>query len=378
MSERPFAADGTLARRAFLRGVGAMALGPLGLETLLAMEGPTDGQRPHFPPRAKRVIFLTQSGGPSQLELFDPKPRLVALAGQPLPESVRGGQRVTGMTKGKPQLVLPSRAAFAPRGQCGTEMSDWIPHIGSIADKICLVRSMVTDQINHAPAMTKFLTGHQLPGRPSLGSWASYGLGRISEDLPSYVVLITKMMRGSDQPLYDHYWGNGFLPASHQGVRLRSLPPIPCSISRTPRAVLSRAPPRAARRPRRPQSDPRATPPAIPRSSRGSRSTSSPIACRPASPSSRISARSRTRPSSSMDRTRVAPGSYAANCILARRMIERGVRFVQLFHPDWDHHSRLTSWCQMRCRDTDQPTAALRARPQTARSPRGHTAGVGW
>ena len=346
-----------LGRRAFLRGSSTMALSALGLPALMATDRHSDGPRPHFAPRAKRVIFLTQSGGPSQLELFDPKPNLTALAGQPLPDSVRRGQRVTGMTKGKPQLVLPSRATFRRRGQCGTEISDWIPHIGSMADKICLVRSMVTDQINHAPAMTRFLTGEQLPGRPSLGSWASYGLGRISDNLPAFVVLITRMARGSDQPLYDHYWGNGFLPASHQGVRLRSAKD-PVLYLDNPRGV--------SRQLRRAQLDGLKDLNQLHADAAGdpeitARIEQYELAFRmQASVPELADLHDETEETFALygpDARRA--GSYAANCILARRMLERGVRFVQLFHPDWDHHSRLTSWCKQRCRDTDQPTAAL-------------------
>lgn len=347
-----------IGRRAFLRGAGAMALGSLGLESLLAQDA--EGGLPvgtHFKPKAKRVIFLTQSGGPSQLELFDPKPGLEALAGETLPESVRGGQRVTGMTKGKPQLVLPSRAQFRPRGDSGTELSDWIPHIAGIADRICLVRSMVTDQINHAPAMTKFLTGDHLTGRPSVGSWASYGLGRMTDELPSFAVLITKMKRGSDQPLYDHYWGNGFLPASHQGVRLRSsADPVlylddPAGVSRATRRAQLDGLSVLNRLHRERVGDPEID----------ARIEQYELAFKMQSSVPELTDLSGEEKSTlemyGPDAKR--PGSYAANCILARRMIERGVRFVQLFHPDWDHHSRLTSWCQMRCRDTDQPTAAL-------------------
>ena len=214
-----------ISRRAFL-GRSGMALGAVALDLLRGREAKAaQGDRaslPHFAAKAKRVVFLTQSGGPSQLELFDPKPGLVDFAGTALPESVRDGQRVTGMTAGKPQLVLPAASRFRPRGECGMELSDWIPHLAGIADDLCLVRSMTTDEINHAPAMTKFLTGNQLPGRPSLGSWISYGLGSENRDLPDYVALLSKLKRGSDQPLYDHYWGSGFLPSTHQGVKLRA------------------------------------------------------------------------------------------------------------------------------------------------------------
>ena len=203
-------------------GVGAMALEGLLAGRANASEVISANTVPHFAPKAKRVIFLTQSGGPSQLELYDHKPGLAKLAGEKLPDSVRNGQRLSDMTKGKPQLVMPAHSVFKRRGESGATVSNWLPHIADIADELCFVKSMVTDQINHAPAMTKFLTGHHLTGRPSMGCWFSYGLGSENRDLPDYLVLLSKMKRGSDQPLYDHYWGSGFLPSEYQGVKLRS------------------------------------------------------------------------------------------------------------------------------------------------------------
>ena len=236
-------------------------------------------------------------------------------------------------------------------------MGEWLPHIGSIADEICLVKSMVTDEINHAPAMTKFLTGHQIPGRPSFGCWASYGLGSINRNLPDYVVLLSRMKRGSDQPLYDHYWGSGFLPSKHQGVKLRN--------AKDPVLYLN---------------DPDGFPPELRRgmldglaslNRKKHQQTFDPeietrieqyeMAFRMQTSVPDLTDLSDESESTfelyGPDSRR--PGSYAANCILARRMAERGVRFVQLFHPDWDHHSRLRSWCVSRCIDTDQPSAAL-------------------
>ncbi|MDG2014315.1 MAG: DUF1501 domain-containing protein, partial [Pirellulaceae bacterium] len=186
-------------------GIGAMALSVLGAKPLSAVETASNRGLPHFPPKVKRVIFLTQSGGPSQIELFDHKPGLNQFAGQPLPDSIRQGQRLTGMSRGKPQLVMPPHSVFQRHGQSGATISNWLPHTAAIADELCFIKSMTTDQINHAPAMTKFLTGHHLPGRPSMGSWCSYGLGSENKDLPDYLVLLSKMKRGSDQPLYDHY-----------------------------------------------------------------------------------------------------------------------------------------------------------------------------
>lgn len=348
-----------LGRRDFLKQVG-LNLGALSLGGLLSSEAMAETVKanlPHFAPKAKRLIFLTQSGGPTQIELFDPKPGLQQRAGTELPDSVRQGQRLTGMTKGKKQLVMPPIAKFKRHGKSGTQFGEWLPHIGSIADEICVVRSMVTDQINHAPAMTKFLTGHQLPGRPSFGCWASYGLGSMNRNMPDYVVLLSKMERGSDQPLYDHYWGSGFLPSKHQGVKLRS--------AKDPVLYLN-------------------DPDGFPREMRREMIDG-------------VSAMNRERYKKALDpeiETRIEqyemafrmqtsipelndlsdepdevfdlygpdsrrPGSYAANCILARRLAERDVRFIQLFHPDWDHHSRLKSWCVSRCVDTDQPSAAL-------------------
>ncbi len=312
---------------------------------------------PHFAPKAKRVIFLTQSGGPSQLELFDEKPGLMKWAGIELPDSVRQGQRVTTMTANQKQLVMPPRVKFARCGKSGATIGEWLPHLREVADDLCFIKSMHTDEINHAPAMTKFLTGHQLPGRPSMGAWLSYGLGTENRNLPDYLVMISKMQRPSDQPLYDHYWGSGFLPSRYQGVKLRN--------SKDPVLYLS-------------------DPDGLPRDLRrgmlnGLAELNQQRLVETGDPE--IATRIRQYEMAYRMQTSIPEltdlsgepeevfdlygpdsrraGSYAANCILARRLAERGVRFIQLFHPDWDHHSRLTSWCTARCRDTDQPSAAL-------------------
>lgn len=346
-------------RRTFLHqsgfNFGALAAGALlGKESFAAA---MDEALPHFAPRAKRVIFLTQSGGPSQIELFDHKPGLRELAGTKLPDSVRQGQRLTGMTKGQPQLILPPITKFDRYGDCGALVGEWLPHIGSIADEICFVKSMVTDQINHAPAMTKFLTGHQLPGRPSFGCWASYGLGSVNKNLPEYVVLISRMKRPSDQPLYDHYWGSGFLPSRHQGVKLRS--------ARDPVLYLN-DPDGLPRSVRRRMLDGMADLNKIHHQQTldpeiETRIEQYEMAFRMQSSIPELTDL-RDEPDSIFEMygpDSRRPGSYAANCILARRLAERDVRFIQLFHPDWDHHSRLRSWCVSRCLDTDQPSAAL-------------------
>ncbi len=347
----------SLSRRLFLNQSG-LNLGAMALGGLLGQDAIAAGKTfPGFAPKAKRVIFLTQSGGPSQLELYDHKPGLMKWAGTELPESVRQGQRLTTMTAGKAQLILPGITKFSQHGQSGATVSEWLPHIGSIADELCFVKSMVTDQINHAPAMTKFLTGHQLPGRPSFGAWASYGLGSSNRNLPDYLVLISKMKRPSDQPLYDHYWGSGFLPSRYQGVKLRNAKD-PVLYLRDPDGF-----PRDLRRGmldglgelNQMRLDQTGDPEIATRIQQYEMAfrmqTSIPdLADMSDEPES-------TFELYGPDSRR--PGSYAANCILARRLAERGVRFIQLFHPDWDHHSRLPSWCTARCRDTDQPSAAL-------------------
>lgn len=345
------------ARRTFLHSAGlspaAMALAALQQQTSVAAAPGLPDQLA----RAKRVIFLTQSGGPSQLELYDHKPALKALAGTELPDSVRQGQRLTGMTAGKKQLVLPAVTQFRQHGDSGATVSEWLPHTAAVADELCFVKSMVTDQINHAPAMTKFLTGHQLPGRPSFGCWATWGLGSLNRNLPEYMVLLSRMKRGSDQPLYDRYWGSGFLPSRLQGVKLRSAAePVlylqdPAGMPRNLRRQMLNGLKDLNQQHLEQTLDPEIETRISQYEMAFRMQTSIPeladLSEEPESTFRLYGADSRR------------PGSYAANCILARRMAERGVRFIQLFHPDWDHHSRLRSWCVARCVDTDQASAAL-------------------
>ncbi|HEX3132414.1 MAG TPA: DUF1501 domain-containing protein [Planctomycetota bacterium] len=312
---------------------------------------------PHHPPKAKRLILLTMSGGPSQLELFDHKPDLLKYAGTELPDSIRMGQRVTTMTANQKQLVMPTKVKFTRCGQSGASLGEWLPHLQGVADDLCFIKSMHTDQINHAPAMTQFLTGNQLAGKPSLGSWLSYGLGSVNRDLPDYLVLISKMQRPSDQPLYDHYWGSGFLPSRHQGVKLRSArDPVlylrdPDGLPRELRRGMLDGLGELNRTHFTAEGDPEIATRIAQYEMAYRMQTSVPeltdLANEPEEVFTHYGPESRR------------PGSYAANCILARRLMERGVRVVQLVHPDWDHHSRLTSWCTARCRDTDQATAAL-------------------
>lgn len=366
MTTDPFDPELDVTRRYFLGrctgiGLGAVGLGMLqgsvahAAETAAAPIGLPG--LPHFAPKAKHVIFLTQSGGPSQIELFDDKPGLAEWAGKELPESVRQGQRLTTMTANQKQLILPSIAKFSRCGQSGATISEWLPHLQSVADDLCFIKSMKTDEINHAPAMTKFLTGHQIPGRPSAGTWVSYGLGSENRNLPDYLVLISRMKRPSDQPLYDHYWGSGFLPSRFQGVKLRnSQEPVlylrdPNGLSRELRRDMLDQLGELNRKHFEETRDPEVL----------TRISQYEMAYRMQASVPELTDLS-DEPESTFElygEDSRRPGSYAANCILARRLVERGVRFVQLFHPDWDHHSRLISWCTARCRDTDQASAAL-------------------
>jgi hypothetical protein len=349
-----------ITRRLFLSqsglNLGAISLaGLLGRDLASASAGlPT---LPNAAAKAKRVIFLTQSGGPSQIELFDHKPNLYKMAGTELPASVRQGQRLTTMTANQKQLIMPSRTRFERYGQSGATIGEWLPHLTKVADDLCFIKSMQTDQINHAPAMTKLLTGHQIPGRPSAGSWVSYGLGSENVDLPDYLVLISRMKRPTDQPLYDHYWGSGYLPSRYQGVKLRN--------AKDPVLYL-RDPDGLPRELRRGMLDGLGELNALRLSQTGDPEIATRIrqyemAFRMQTSIPELNDLS-DEPESTFDLygpDSRRPGTYAANCIQARRLAQRGVRFIQLFHPDWDHHSRLSSWCTARCRDTDQASAAL-------------------
>lgn len=311
----------------------------------------------HHLPRVNRVIYLFQSGGPSQLELFDHKPLLRQQNGQELPESVRRGQRLTGMTSHQKSFPLAgSQFDFAQHGRSGAWISDLLPHTAGVADDLCIIRSMHTEAINHDPAITFFQTGSQQTGRPSMGSWLSYGLGSENENLPAFCVLLSRST-DYDQPLYARLWGPGFLPSLHQGVQFRS-GKDPVLYLNNPAGV------GAADRRRmldylhqmhQAQQD---------------RELDPEIATRVAQ--YEMAYRMQTSVPDTMDvsdepdyildlygeQARI-PGTFAANCLLARRLAERNVRFIQLYHQGWDQHGNLPKDIQKLTGDVDQPSAAL-------------------
>ncbi len=338
-------------------GLGIVALSDLLAEDLRPAPANTglDGV-PHFAPRAKRVIYLFQSGGPSQMDLFDAKPGLRELQGSELPDSVRGGQRLTGMTAAQSSFpVAPSKFEFARAGESGQEFGELIPHIASISDKIAVIRSMTTEQINHDPAITYLQTGHQLAGRPSLGSWLSYGLGSESSSLPSYVVMVS--LGSTGQPLYSRLWGSGFLPTRYQAVKFRA--------GREPVLYLN-DPDGFSRTDRRTYLDGLAALNRAHLEEFGDPEIENRIAQYEMAFRMQASVPELTDLSSEPDSVfemygedARKPGTYASNCLLARRLVERGVRCVQLFHRGWDHHNNLPSNLAQRCAETDRASAAL-------------------
>lgn len=351
-------------RRNFLlkstMGLGALALGYLLRPDKLLFpksneEAILDGLR-NYAPKAKRVIFLFQSGGPSQLELFDYKPELVQRHGQQLPDSVRKGQRLTGMSAGQSSLPLTaSKFNFAQHGQSGAWVSDLLPYTAAIADDLCFVKSMYTEAINHDPAITFFQTGSQIPGRPSMGAWLSYGLGSDNENLPAFIVLVSKNRSG--QPLYARLWGNAFLPSAHQGVQFRS---------ESDAVLFLKNPEGLDPEDRKMMLDHLAQLHHAQYLSTGDSEIEANIQ------RYEMAYRMQSAVPEVMDLSREPdwvfemygpdsrdPGTYAANCLMARRLAEQNVKFIQLYHQDWDHHGGLPSGIQAQCKTTDQPSAAL-------------------
>jgi hypothetical protein len=314
---------------------------------------------PVHAPRAKRVIYLFQSGAPSQMDLFDYKPALQNLRGTELPASIRQGQRLTGMTSRQESFpVAPSGFRFAQRGKSGQWISDLLPYTAKVADELCFIKTMHTEAINHDPAITFFQTGAQLAGRPSIGAWVSYGLGSENRDLPSFIVLASQGTGNpADQPLYDRLWGSGFLPTRYQGVKLRpgSEPVLylsdPDGISRPARRRflddLARLNEIKLKETGDPEIQTRIAQYELAFRMQASVPELTDVSSEPESTFERYGPDSRK------------PGTYARNCLIARRLAERGVRFVQLFHRGWDQHTSLPKQIAGQCRDTDQPSAAL-------------------
>ncbi len=347
-----------LTRRHFF-GKSALGLGTVALSNLMARDrtGGLSGV-PHFAPKAKRVIYLFQSGGPSQMELFDYKPNLVKYANQDLPESVRNGQRLTGMSASQANFpIVASRFGFKQHGASGAWIGDLLPHTAKIADDIAIVRSVHTDAINHDPAVTFLLTGAQIAGRPSLGSWLSYGLGAETEDLPAFVVMISPGAGVGGQPLYDRLWGSGFLPSKFQGVKFRSVG--------DPVLYLS-DPNGMSRADRRSYLDTLNGLNAEQLKDFGDPEIATRIAQYEMAFRMQASVPELTNLSKEPESTFALygedarkPGTFAANALLARRLVERGVRSIQLFHRDWDHHGGLQKGLPKRCLEVDQASAAL-------------------
>ncbi len=352
-------------RRTFLSklsvGIGSLALGSLMCRTNPGLEGlagdASVGSFQTIAPKAKRVIYLFQSGAPSQLELFDYKPLLNKMRGQNLPESIRQGQRLTTMTSGQKRFPLVgSSFSFAQHGESGAHFSELLPHMSTIADEITLIKSMHTEAINHDPAVTFLQCGHQQPGRPAMGSWLSYGLGSENENLPAFCVFLSRG-KGNIQPLASRMWGSAFLPSIHQGVQLRSgKDPVlyldnPDGFDSHSRRQMLDKLASLNQRQMEEMGDPEIA----------TRISQYEMAYRMQSsvPEVLNLADEPTHILNLYGPDVLRPGSYAANCLMARRLSESGVRFVQLYHMGWDAHSDLPATERNLTRDVDQPSAAL-------------------
>ncbi len=362
-----------LTRRRFFEGAG-LKLGGLALATLAGRPAfgssggaPSDAGSvhpalpgfPHFAPKAKRLIYLHMNGAPSQLDLFDYKPGLQKLFDTDLPDSIRQGQRITTMTSGQARLpVAPSKFAFTRCGQSGMWMSELVPHMQGIADDIAMVKTVHTEAINHDPACTFVMTGSEIPGKPSLGSWISYGLGSESDDLPAFVVFTPTFPKESQaQALFTRMWSSGFLPTKYDGVALRGAgDPVlfvknPPGVSRDDRRTMLDALGRLNQRHFERLADPETQ----------TRIAQYEMAFRmQASVPELTDLQGESEATLAMYGPDVrTPGSYAHSAIMARRLVERGVRTVQILHRGWDQHNSLPKLIEGQCRDVDQPTAAL-------------------
>jgi hypothetical protein len=343
-------------RRTFLR-YGLSGLGLLGLNSLMAEPQGTHGviNPLHFPPKAKRVIFLYQAGGPSHLETFDHKPKLAELHGKGMPESFTKGQQIAQL-QGKPLICFGPQHGFKRFGKNGLEICELFPKIGSIADDICIVRSMWTEQINHDPAHTIMNTGSILAGRPSMGSWALYGLGAETQDLPGFVVLLSAGRGGQMQPIAARQWSAGLLPSRFQGVKLNSIGDAVLHIKNPNgmNATMQRDSIDAINALNRAQYSTLKDPEILTRVAQYE------MAFKMQSSVPDLVDMSK-EPQKVLDMYGAHPGdgSFASNCLLARRLAERGVRFIQLYHRDWDHHSGVKANVALKAEEVDQATAAL-------------------
>ena len=356
-------------RRLF--GLGSTGIGTAALASLFECDGlaasadrdpKTGGMTglPHFPAKAKRVIFLHQSGAPSQIDLFDYKPQMKKFNGLELPDSIRNGQRITGMTSGQTSFPVASTIfKFAQHGKSGTWMSELLPHTAKIVDDITIIKSMHTDAINHDPAITFIQTGSQQPGRPSIGAWVSYGLGSENQNLPGFVVLVSQSNTpANDQPLFSRLWSSGFLPSNYQGVKFRS--------SGDPVLFLS-DPPGMAKSTRRHIID------SVQKLNRMRLEAYGDPEIETRISQYEMAYRMQTSVPELMDLSKEPeatfqlygedarkPGTYAANCLLARKLAERNVRFIQIYHRGWDQHGNLPRDIALQCKGTDQASAALK------------------
>lgn len=354
-------------RRHFIKkmglGIGGLAaasmMDPLNLFSKDGLMNPSGMNLPHFAPKAKRIIYLFQSGGPSQLDLFDYKPMLNKMRGQDLPDSIRKGQRLTGMTSGQDSFPLVgSNFKFKQYGESRAWVSDIMPYTAKIVDELCFVKSMHTEAINHDPAITFFQTGSQQSGRPSIGSWMSYGLGSLNENLPTFSVLLSRGTgRPFGQPLYSRLWGNGFLSSLHQGVQFRSgKDPVlylkdPEGMSRNERRKMLDHINELNHKQEQEFGDPEINSRIAQYEMAYRMQTSVPDTMSVENEPDHII--QMYGPDS------IVPGTYAANCLLARRLIEKDVRFVQLYHMGWDQHENLPNQIEKQAKDVDQATAAL-------------------
>ena len=352
-------------RRAFLgraaRGLGSLALASLMDPAILGAEAPATDRwpgvvnPPHHGPRARRIILLTMAGGPSHLETFDHKPQLAAMNGQPMPESFTKGQPIAQL-QGKQLKCLAPQHAFRKFGKSGQEMSVLFPLLGSVADELCIIRSMVTEAINHDPAHTFMNTGTTISGRPSMGSWVTYGLGSDSSNLPGFVVLTSSGRGGQNQPIASRQWHSGFLPSRFQGVHLRGQgdPVLYLSSPAGVKTEQQRDVVRAVQALNRQYADVVDDPEVATRISQYEMAFQM-----QASVPELMDLSGETSRTLALYGTHGADGSFAANCLLARRMAERGVRFIQLYHRDWDHHGNIQKDIQLKAEEVDRPAAAL-------------------